>query len=52
MNSCRVYRLKETHAFFLDVQKAYNRVGHNSLWLKLFEFGVCKREVEGYKKDV
>ena len=31
---------KETYAFFLDVQKAYDSVWHNGLRLKLWEFGV------------
>ena len=31
---------KETYAFFLDVQKAYDSVWCNGLWLKLLEFGV------------
>ena len=31
---------KETYAFFLDVQKAYDSVWRNGLWLKLWEFGV------------
>ena len=36
-------RLKEgksTYAFFLDVQKAYDTVWRNGLWLKLWELGV------------
>ena len=31
---------KETYALFLDVQKAYHSVWHNSLWFTLWEFGV------------
>ena len=31
---------KETYAFFLDVQKAYNTVWRNGLWLKLSDMGV------------
>ena len=31
---------KETYAFFPDVQKAYDSVWCNGLWLKLWEFGV------------
>jgi hypothetical protein len=31
---------KETYAFFLDVQKAYDSVWRNGLWFKLWEFGV------------
>ena len=31
---------KETYAFFPDVQKAYDSVWRNGLWLKLWEFGV------------
>ena len=36
-------RLKEgkvTHAFFLDVNKAYDTVWRDGLWLKLWEMGV------------
>ena len=31
---------KDTYAFFLDVQKAYDTVWRNGLWFKLWEFGV------------
>ena len=31
---------KRAFAFFLDVQKAYDTVGRNGLWLKLWEHGV------------
>ena len=31
---------KSTYAFFLDVQKAYDTVWRNGLWLKLWELGV------------
>ena len=31
---------KDTYAFFLDVQKAYDTVWRNRLWFKLWEFGV------------
>ena len=31
---------KRTFAFFLDVQKAYDTVWQNGLWLKLWEHGV------------
>ena len=32
---------KETYnAFFLDLQKAYDSVWRNGLWLKLWEFGI------------
>ena len=34
---------KETYAFFLDVQKAYDSVWCNGLWLKLWEFGVRRK---------
>ena len=30
---------KETYAFFLDVQTAYDSVWRNGLWLKLWELG-------------
>ena len=31
---------KETYAFFLDVQKAYDTVWRDGLWLKLWDTGV------------
>ena len=31
---------KETYAFFLDVQKAYDTVWRDGLWLKLWDMGV------------
>ena len=31
---------KKTYAFFLDVQKAYDTVWRNGLWVKLWELGV------------
>ena len=31
---------KETYAFFLDVQKVYDTVWRNGLWLKLWDMGV------------
>ena len=31
---------KETYAFFLDVQKAYDTVRRDGLWLKLWDMGV------------
>ena len=31
---------KTTYAFFLDVQKAYNTVWRDGLWLKLWDMGV------------
>ena len=31
---------KETYAFFLDVQKEYDSVWRNGMWLKLWEFGI------------
>ena len=34
---------KKTYAFFLDVQKAYDTVWHNGLWVKLWGLGVSGR---------
>ena len=34
---------KETYAFFFDVQKAYDTVWHNGLWLKLWDMDVKGR---------
>ena len=31
---------KKTYAFFLDVQKAYDTVWCNGLWVKMWELGV------------
>ena len=31
---------KETYAFFLDVQKAYDTVLQGGMWLKLWDMGV------------
>ena len=31
---------KKTYAFFLDIQKAYDTVGHDGLWYKLWNMGV------------
>ena len=31
---------KETYAFFVDVQKAYDIVWRDGLWLKLWDMGV------------
>ena len=31
---------KETYAFFLDVQKEYDTVWRDGLWLKLLDVGV------------
>ena len=31
---------KKTYAFFLDVQKAYDTVWRNGLWVKMCELGV------------
>ena len=31
---------KKTYAFFLDVQKAYDTVWRNGLWVKLWDLGV------------
>ena len=36
----RIKEGKETYASFLYVQKAYDSVWSNGLWLKLLEFGV------------
>ena len=51
---------KETYnAFFLDLQKAYNSVWRNGLWIMLWEFGirgktwrVIKRMYESSKSAV
>ena len=50
---------KDTYAFFLDVQKAYDTVWRNALWFKLWEFGVrekmwrvCRRMYEFSKSAV
>ena len=34
---------KTTYAFFLDVQKAYDMVWRDGLWLKLWDMGVKGR---------
>ena len=34
---------KKTYAFFLDVQKAYDTVWRNGLWVKLWDLGVRGR---------
>ena len=34
---------KHTYAFFLDVQKAYDTVWRDGLWLKLWDLGVKGR---------
>ena len=36
----RLWEGKKTYAFFLDVQKAYDTVWRNGLWVKLWELGV------------
>ena len=41
---------KETYAFFLDVQKAYDTVWRNGLWLKLWDMGVKGRMRRVIKK--
>ena len=41
---------KEMHAFFLDVQKAYDTVWSNGLWLKLWDMGVKGRMWRVIKK--
>ena len=51
MKLCKAY-LRRIKAFFLDVQKTYDTVWWDGLWLKLWEVGakggmlrVIKREV-------
>ena len=41
---------KETYAFFLDVQKAYDTVWRDGLWLKLWDMGVKGRMWRVVKK--
>ena len=41
---------KETYAFFLDVQKAYDTVWQDGLWLKLWDMGVKGRMWHVIKK--
>ena len=41
---------KETYAFFLDVQKAYDTVWRDSLWLQLWDMGVKGRMWRVIKK--
>ena len=41
---------KETYAFFLDVQKAYDTVWRDGLWLKLWDMGVKGRMWRVIKK--
>ena len=41
---------KETYAFFFDVQKAYDTVWHNGLWLKLWDMDVKGRMWHVIKK--
>ena len=41
---------KETYAFFLDVQKAYDTVWRDGLWLKLWDMGVKGRMWHVIKK--
>ena len=45
---------KRTFAFFLDVQKAYDTVWWNGLWLTLWEHGVQGKmwDVESHKGNV
>ena len=37
---------KKTYAFFLDVQKAYDTVWRNGLWVKLWELGKMWRVIK------
>ena len=39
----RLRENKKTYAFFLDIQKAYDTVWHDSLWYKLWDMGVKGR---------
>ena len=41
---------KETYAFILDVQKAYDTVWRDGLWLKLWDMGVKGRMWSVIKK--
>ena len=41
---------KETYAFFLGVQKAYDTVWRDGLWLKLWDMGVKGRMWRVIKK--
>ena len=34
---------RKTYAFFLDVQKAYDTVWRNGLWVKMWELGARGR---------
>ena len=46
-------RLREdkiTYTFFLDIQKAYDSVGHDGLWYKLWDMGVKGRMWRVIKK--
>ena len=43
-------RFKHTYAFFLDVQKAYDTLWHDGLWLKLWDLGVKGRMWRVIKK--
>ena len=40
----REYKL-EVHFFFVDFQKAFDSVDHNSLWKTMVEQG-CEKEIE------
>ena len=44
------FRDKETYAFFLDVQRAYDTVWRDGLWLKLWDMGVKGRMWHVIKK--
>ena len=41
---------KKTYAFFLDVQKAYDTVWRNGLWVRLWDLGVRGRMWRVIKK--
>ena len=41
---------KKTYTFFLDIQKAYDSVWHDSLWYKLWDMGVKGRMWRVIKK--
>ena len=46
----RLRENKHTYAFFLDVQKAYDTVWRDGLWLKLWDLGVKGRMWRVIKK--
>ena len=47
-----IERGKTTYAFFLDVQKAYDMVWRDCLWLKLWDMGVKGRIWRVIKKNL